>query len=136
MVPNRAGGNKTVAFVAVKCYTYIDNKIYGYSQVPVRSIWEDRRIGNGVRVSDRTAAVRPNRSHKPLIERSRRGQGDEAESEDLPVKIHVWFFGLKNNMSLLHGEAAIGGVFIALQDMLDEAPDVLYFCFWINLILM
>ena len=110
MVPNRAGGNKTVAFVAVKCYTDIDNKIYGYSQVPVRSIWEDRRIGNGVRVSDRTAAVRPSRSHIPLIERSRRGQGDEAESEDLPVKIHVWFFGLKNNMSLLHGEAAIGGV--------------------------
>ena len=94
------------------------------------------RIGNGVQVSDRTAAVRPNRSHKPLIERSRRGQGDEAESEDLPVKIHVWFFGLKNNMSLLHGEAAIGGVFIALQDMLDEAPDVLYFCFWINWIPM
>jgi hypothetical protein len=71
-----------------------------------------------------------------LIERSRRGQGDEAESEDLPVKIHVWFFGLKNNMSLLHGEAAIGGVLIALQDMLDEAPDVLYFCFWINWIPM
>jgi hypothetical protein len=57
------GGNKTVAFVAVKCYTYIDNKIYGYSQVPVRSIWEDRRIGNGVRVSDRTAAVRRSQGH-------------------------------------------------------------------------
>ena len=94
------------------------------------------RIGNGVQVSDRTAAVRLSRSHKPLIERSRRDAGDEAESEDLPVKIHVWFFGLKNNMSLLHGEAAIGGVFIALQDMLDEAPDVLYVCFWINWIPM
>ena len=64
------------------------------------------RIGNGVQVSDRTAAVRPSRSHKPLIERSRRDAGDEAESEDLPVKIHVWFFGLKNNMSLGAAEDA------------------------------
>ena len=44
------------------------------------------RIGNGVQVSDRTAAVRWSRSHLPLIERLRRGPGDEAESEDLPVK--------------------------------------------------
>jgi len=88
------------------------------------------RIGNGVKVSDRTAAVRPSRSHLSLIERSRRGAGDEAKSEDLPVKKHVWFFGLKNDMSLMHGEVAIGGILIALQDMLDEAPTVLYFCFW------
>ena len=52
------------------------------------------------------------------------------------MKKHVLFFGLKNDMSLLHGEAAIGGVLIALQDMLDEVPDVLYFCFWINWIPM
>ena len=88
------------------------------------------RIGNGVQVSDRTAAVRSSRSHLPLIERSRRGAGVEAESEDLPVKKHVWFFGLKNDMSPLRGETAIADTLIALQDMLDEAPNVLYLCFW------
>ena len=43
----------------------------------------------------------------------RRGRGDEAESEDLPVKIHVLFFGLKNDMSLgakARGESGRGPV--------------------------
>ena len=41
------------------------------------------------------------------------------------------FFGLKNDMSPLHGETAIAGVLIALQDMLDKAPNVL-FSFWVS----
>ena len=48
-----------------------------------------------------------------MIEGSRRGPGDEAESEDLPVKIHFLFFGLKNDMSLgakARGESGRGPV--------------------------
>ena len=59
------------------------------------------RIGNGVKISDRTAAVRRNDGsvyHWLCAEKMI--QSDEAESEDLPVKIHVWFFGLKNDVSL------------------------------------
>ena len=73
-----------------KCYTETENRIHGYSQVPDRLRTGKKqtigRIGNGVQVSDRTAAVRLSRSHKPLIERLRRGRGNEAESEDLPVE--------------------------------------------------
>ena len=59
------------------------------------------RIGNGVKISDRTAAVRQNNGsvyHWLCAEKMI--HGDEAESEDLPVKIHVWFFGLKNDVPL------------------------------------
>ena len=51
--------------------------------------------------SDRTAAVRRNDGsvyHWLCAEKMI--HGDEAESEDLPVKIHVWFFGLKNDVPL------------------------------------
>ena len=88
------------------------NRIHGYSQVPDRlragTMRAGGRIGNGVQVSDRTAAVKWSRGHKPLVLMPRRGRGDETESEDLPVKIHVLFFGPKNDMS--HGAKACGEV--------------------------
>ena len=79
------------------------NRIQGYSQVPERlrtnAARTRGRIGNGVRISDRTAAVRQSRGHIPLIFGLRRGRGKEAESEDLPVERYIEFFGLRNDMS-------------------------------------
>ena len=70
------------------------NRIHGYPQVPIRlridNVQTWGRIGNGVQVSDRTAAVRSSRGHRPLIFGSRRGRGVEAESEDLPVEIRIF----------------------------------------------
>ena len=73
----------------------IHNRTHGYSQVLFPAWWREKRIGNGVKVSDRTAAVRSSRGRQPLILRLRRGHGDEAESEDLPVKSAYWVLRTK-----------------------------------------
>ena len=45
--------------------------------------------GNGVGFSDRTAAVRRSAGHVPLGKTEKAVRGDDAESEDLPVKMPI-----------------------------------------------
>ena len=99
---NRAGQRVTSDFQPCQCYRKV---LYCKRQL---NKWvftgaprNEERLGNGVEISDRTAAVRQNDGsvyHWPRAEKMI--HSNEAESEDLPVKIHVWFFGLKNDMPL------------------------------------
>ena len=62
------------------------NRIYGYSQVPFPGTRKGR-IGNGVKVSDRTAAVRRSDGRRIIgREAEKIVRSDEAESEDLPAQ--------------------------------------------------
>ena len=45
-----------------------------------------RRIGNGVKIPDRTAAVMRSGAQTPLEESEKAARRDDAQSEDLPVK--------------------------------------------------
>ncbi len=55
------------------------------------------RIGNGVRISDRTAAVKLSVHSQTIGREAEKVNGDdEAKSEDLPVKTSIGFFGQRN----------------------------------------
>ena len=79
---------------------------------------------------ERSANLRQDRCCEVELQANATGEnregvcGVEAESEDLPVKLNIGFFGLKNDMILLN----TGLVFE--QDMIGRrSQSVLFFCF-------
>ena len=69
----------------MKCYTFTDNRMNRYSQVPPLALrGEENRERSASLRQDRCCEVEP--KPLPLAFLPRRGAGDEAESEDLPVE--------------------------------------------------